>query len=150
MSTPAAALVASFADRAAAAQAAEHELRERLNAAIAAAARERVFAFRRTRLIRALAGAADGDVEAARSAQRRAVSAEIGWSGEGKSEAEILDRLVPVADAVRACACGSDGVTHDDAARLLGEFEAWFEQAHGKPFYALFDQYVSEVPVVDF
>jgi hypothetical protein len=32
----------------------------------------------------------------------------------------------------------------------LEAFEAWFETAHGKPFYVLFDQYVPEVPVVDF
>jgi hypothetical protein len=32
----------------------------------------------------------------------------------------------------------------------LEAFEAWFEGAHGKSFYALFDQYVPEVPVVDF
>jgi hypothetical protein len=32
----------------------------------------------------------------------------------------------------------------------LAAFEAWFEGVHGTPFYALFDQYFPEVPVVDF
>ena len=48
------------------------------------------------------------------------------------------------------CSCsaeaGSGAVVLDE----LERFETWFEGAHGKSFYALFDQYVPEVPVVDF
>jgi hypothetical protein len=43
-----------------------------------------------------------------------------------------------------------DGEAPPAVAPELEAFEAWFEGAHGKSFYALFDQYVSEVPVVDF
>jgi len=47
-------------------------------------------------------------------------------------------------------AYAADGEAPPAVAPELEAFEAWFEGAHGKSFYALFDQYVSEVPVVDF
>ncbi|MEQ1616094.1 MAG: hypothetical protein ABL904_25345 [Hyphomicrobiaceae bacterium] len=150
MSTTAAALVAEFADGARIAQIAEQELRQRMTAEIAKLERERAFAFRRTRLIQALAGVTDPDPEIAAAAQRRAISSEIGWTGESDIEKTILDHLAPVARAVWQCTCDMDEVGSAEVMADLQAFEAWFETAHGKSFYALFDQYVSEVPVVDF
>lgn len=150
MSEAAAALVAAFADRAASAETAERQLRARLNDEMARAALERTYAYRRARLVRTLAAHTDGDRASVVAKQRRAVTAEIGWSGETDAEKAILDRLGPVAAAVSDCACGEAAGSHDEVMRHLAAFEAWFSATHGKSFYTLFDQYVTEVPVVDF
>jgi len=151
-STAAAALVAEFEAAAKKTQQAEEALRKRMAREIADLERQRAFAFRRARLIRALAAAGAGaeQEEAAAAAQRRAVSELIGWSDASEARDAILDRLGPVGRIVWLCACGAEEGTPASAAAALQEFEAWFEGAHGKPFYALFDQYVPEVPVVDF
>ena len=81
---------------------------------------------------------------------RQAVSDELGWTGTSEAYDAILTRLRPVARAVWQCACSVDGGVPPTVTTELEAFETWFEGAHGKPFYALFDQYVPEVPVVDF
>jgi hypothetical protein len=163
--TPAAlALVAEFESAAKATRAAEEELRKRLTEQIASIERQRAFAFRRTRLVRTLAVAAEADTakpapegsdEAKLAAeawtrQRRAVREELGWTGESQAYDTILMQLQPLGQAVLHCACS----TIPDAGTVvldeLEKFETWFESTHGKSFYALFDQYVPEVPVVDF
>jgi flavin-dependent dehydrogenase len=151
--TPAtAALVAEFEAAAKTAQQAEEALRKKLTQEVANLERQRAFAFRRTRLIRLLAtSAAAADAEdAAVTAQRCAVRDEIGWTGESEAHRAILDRLDPVGRAVWECTRedgeGAPAAVTDE----LKQFEAWFEEAHKKPFYALFDQYYPEVPVVDF
>jgi hypothetical protein len=146
------ALLADFENEARKAQQIENELRKRLTEEIGRLERRRAFAFRRTQLMRLLAGAAVGadSEEAAISAQRRAVREELGWSSEGPAYSRILDRLQPVGGAVWQCARGERA---GEAAAVYAEleaFEAWFENEHSKSFYALFDQYVPEVPVVDF
>ena len=114
--------------------------------------RQRAFAFRRTRLIRTLAtrgrrgvGARAGLGRAASGGARRAR-----LDRESDVYEAILVRLQPVALAVWKCACAVDSEAPPAVVPELEAFEAWFEGAHGKSFYALFDQYVSEVPVVDF
>jgi hypothetical protein len=152
MNPAAATLVAEYEAAAKTVQQAEEALRKRLTQEIVHLERQRAFAFRRTRLIRTLADAAAG-VEAedvAAAAQRRAVCEELGWSGESEAQGEILDRLQAVGRAVWQCTCGVDDATPSGVAAELARFEAWFEGARGKPFYALFDQYAPEVPVVDF
>lgn len=157
--TPAAApaLLAHFEAAAKTAQAQEVELRKKLAAEIAKAEQRRVYAFRRSRLIGLLAaslptkaGDETGSEDAAWTAQKRAVCDELGWSALSESYQEILARLAPVAGAVRT----SITAPQDDKAATVVEelerFEAWFLEAKGKPFYVLFDQYVPEVPVVDF
>jgi hypothetical protein len=163
--TPAAlALVAQFESAAKATRAAEEELRKKLTEQIAGVERQRAFAFRRSRLIRSLAAAVDTDAakpEAKHedeaeleakvwSQQRLAVREELGWTGESQSYDAILAQLGPLGSAVWQCARtdrpDAGTVVQDE----LEKFEAWFEGAHGKSFYALFDQYVPEVPVVDF
>ena len=146
----AAALVAEFADGARIAQAAEMALRQRMAEEIAKLERQRAFAFRRTRLVKALAGVIDPDPDAAAAAQRLAITDEIGWSGTSAIETTILDRLKPVGHAVWQCACEAEGATPAKVYDTLEEFETWYEGQYGKPFYALFDVYVVEAPVVDF
>jgi hypothetical protein len=155
--TPAAtALLATYEAAAKSAQAAEEELRERMAAEVARLERQRAFAFRRARLIRALAqhaGTADAEPEEAWRAQRQAVRHELGWIEPSDAHDKILTLLEPVARAVRACVNGGegrDGATAAAVQKELAAFEAWFEDAHGTPFYTLFDQYFPEVPVVDF
>jgi len=152
--TPAAmVLVAEFESAAKTAQAAEAELRKRMAGEVARLERQRAFAFRRTRLIRALAasaGTAKSEPEEVWRAQRQAVRDELGWTSDSDAYDAILARLQPVASAVWKCACAADGEPPAAVAPELEAFEAWFENAHGKSFYALFDQYVTEVPVVDF
>ncbi len=152
--TPAAkALVAGFESAAKTAQVAEADLRKRMAEQIGRLERQRAFAFRRTRLIRTLAGSAGPEAsepEQVWGAQRQAVRDELGWTGKSESYDAILARLQPVALAVWKCACAVDGEAPPAVAPELEAFEGWFEGAHGKSFYALFDQYVTEVPVVDF
>jgi hypothetical protein len=152
--TPAAlALVTEFESAAKSAQVAEAELRKTMTEQIARLERQRAFAFRRTRLVRTLADSAG--VEASQpeqvwAAQRQAVRDELGWTGTSEAYDAILARLRPVGLAVRTCACAAEGEATTPVTPELEAFEAWFESAHGKSFYALFDQYVPEVPVVDF
>ena len=37
-----------------------------------------------------------------------------------------------------------------DAAKVLAEFEAWYASSHPVPFWVLFENVISETPVVDF
>jgi hypothetical protein len=147
--TPAvAALLADFESAAKAAQAAEAELRKAMAEQIARAERQRAFAFRRTRLIRTLADSIPG--HATWAAQGQAVRDELGWTRNSESYDAIIAQLKPVADAVRECLCKVEGPPPAAVSDALVTFETWFEGEHGKSFYALFDQYVPEVPVVDY
>ena len=153
MMTAAAALLAQFEQEAKAAQAAEAQLRKSLAEQIARLERRRAYAFRRTRLVRALAEAVPKDLAAdkpddAWPLQSKAVCEELGWGALSDSYKTILAQLAPVGRAVaqRIVSPGDDA----NVVGALEAFETWFEGAHGKPFYVLFDQYMPEVPVVDF
>ncbi len=152
MTAVAAELVAGFEAAAKTAQQAEEASRKKMAEEVARLARRRAFAFRRTRLVRALANAAVGAEleDAALAAQRHAVREELGWTGESAAYGAILDRLQPVGLIVWQCACGAESGTPAAVHAELEAFETWFEDANGKSFYVLFDQYVPEVPVVDF
>lgn len=146
------ALVAEFEAAAKMAQHAEAELRKTLTEQLARAERQRAFAFRRTRLIRVLTtAAATAETEdAAMTAQACGLREDLGWSGASAAQDEILERMRPLARAVWQCVRGTDGYSSPAVAAELEAFEQWFQQARGQPLYSLFDQYVPEVPVVDF
>jgi hypothetical protein len=152
--TPAAlALLAEFESAAKSAQVAEAELRKTMTEQIGRLERQRAFAFRRSRLVRTLADSAGleaSEADQVWAMQRQAVREELGWTGKSEAHDAILARLQPVAQAVRQCVCTLEGQAPAPVTPQLEAFEAWFEGAHGKSFYALFDQYVPEVPVVDF
>lgn len=152
MSAASQALVAEFEAAATAAQQAEEALRKKMAAEVAHLERQRAFAFRRMRLVRILTAAAmeQASEEAAVAAQRCGVRDDLGWSGTGEAHEAILARLQPVGRAVWQCTCGADGGTPHRVGVELKAFEDWFEAEHGKSFYALYDQYFPEVPVVDF
>lgn len=151
MAPDAQSLIGEFEMAAEAARRSEEELRRRMADEVARLERQRAFAFRRTRLVRALVtgalAAATPDEVAA--GQRNAVIAALAWESLTPAHEAILDALEPAGRAVWRCVCEeSAGISIVKEA--LAEFEAGFEAAHGKSFYALFDQYVPEVPVVDF
>jgi hypothetical protein len=152
--TPAAhALLAEFEAAAKSALAAEDELRKSMLERIAHLERRRAFAFRRMRLVRVLADAAASEVSEtgdAWPAQRLAVRQELGWSATSETNDAILARLEPVGRAVWRRVTGAEEEAPADVVPELEAFEAWFQEKHGKPFYAVFDQYFPEVPVVDF
>jgi hypothetical protein len=153
MIPPAQAMLATFEAAATAAGKAEAALRKRMEAEVAAAERERAFAYRRLNLMRMLAraiGRAEGE-EAAVAGGLAAVRGELGWESDSDSRTETLTRLAPVVRAVFAgLAAANDGeVPATDVARSLADFEAWYERAHGRPFWALFEQEIAEMPLVE-
>ena len=153
MTLPAMTLLTHFEAAAMAAQASETELRKALAQQIAKAERHRTYAFRRTRLVRALAThdmPANDTAEAAWAAQQKSVCEELGWSVISENHQNILTRMQPLAAAVQACVSAPQELPASAVLRELETFELWFEQAHGKSFYVLFDQYVPQVPLVDF
>jgi hypothetical protein len=138
MNPEAAALLAEFEAAAQSAQKAEEALRRKMAAEIAAVEKRRVVAFRRTRLIRALASAAAETEESAVAAQRGAVREELNWQGANAAHEEVLDRLQPVGRAVWRCVRDAPEGTAVNAE--LAAFETWFEAERGNSFYRLFDQ----------
>jgi hypothetical protein len=115
--------------------------------------RDRAFAFRRLNVMRAVIAAVttpekDEDAVAAGIA---ALRDELGWVGTSEARTIVLDRFAEVARTVReAVAPAGSGVEAPDALAALAAFEAWYADTHPGPFWALFDQYVPENPVVDF
>jgi tRNA A37 N6-isopentenylltransferase MiaA len=158
MNETAAALVAEFESAARTVQQAEDALRKRMADEVAELERRRAFAFRRANVVRALAqaAAASETEEAALAAQRASLRDELDWRLESAVQREILDRLQPLGRLMWRCLRGEDGGAKgkedmSSAVRAeLDAFESWFETAHGKSFYTLFDQYVPELPVVEF
>jgi hypothetical protein len=152
MNEAAAALVASFEGAAKRAQDAETILRKKVAEEIARLERQRAFAFRRARLVGILATSAEGleKEDEAASAQSAAVGEELGWGGESPARIAILDEMKPLGLSVWRCVCGGEDASPEEVTAEIERFETWFESKHGTPFYALFDQYVPEVPLVDF
>jgi len=153
MTPQAQALLAEFDAAAKSAQHLETELRRTLSDELARLERERVSAFRRSRLIRILASAGDASAaqDAVIAAQARALASDLGWGDmPSAAQSEILEHMRPLGIAVWQCSCGDNGVSPGNVQGELARFEQWFEAARGKPLYSLFDRYVPEVPVVDF
>jgi hypothetical protein len=141
--------------KAAANQAAASETAFRRDIAlrIKALERERAFAFRRLNLMRAVAAAVTGPEkdDDAVAAGVAALRDEIGWVGASEARTEVLDRFAEVARALRAVVAPTEADAEPpDPLAALDAFEAWYADTHTGPFWALFDQYVPENPVVDF
>jgi hypothetical protein len=152
--TPAARdLLAQFEAAAAAANEAEAALRKRMEREVAAAERERAFAYRRLNLMRTLTQAVESaeSEEVAVASGLAAVRARLGWADDSDTRTETLDRFRPVvrttfmslASAEEAPSCAAD------PARALAEFEAWYVATYGRPFWVLFEQEIEEMPLVE-
>ncbi len=132
---------------------AEAELRKEMSARLKAIEQERAFAYRRLNLMRAVAqavaGAGSQDAAAAQAAA--ALRERLGWSGDSEPRLRTLEKFAPVAKAVFASLAPAEAEAPEaDALAALGDFEAWYLQSFGTPFWVLFEHYIPETPVVDF
>jgi hypothetical protein len=134
-----------------AAESAEAAFRREAAARIAALEGERAFAYRRLNWMRAVAETVTGteDEENAIAHVRAALRTRLGWHGDDAGHEAVLERFSDVARA--AFACLTPGQDEDaDVAAALPAFETWYQQTHGRSFWALFEHYIPETPLVDF
>ncbi len=122
---------------------------------IAALECERVFAFRRLNLMRAVADgvAAAEDEEIAAATGIGILRSRLDWADGSEAQLAILSRFAPVARALFAslAECAKPGTSVvSGAAQALAEFEAWYEHAYRTPFWVLLEQHMEETPRVDF
>jgi hypothetical protein len=75
---------------------------------------------------------------------------EFGWPAGSEAHKAILEEMKRLAVAIWQCVCETETGAVEAVGVELANFEAWFEATRGSPFYALFDQYVPETPLVDF
>lgn len=113
--------------------------------------RERAFAFRRLNLMRAVADAmATAETEeAAVAAARATLRGRLGWASDSEARDAVAERFTPVATAMFA-SLAPDAEQPPDIGAALDAFESWYASTHPGPFWALFEQYIPETPVVDF
>ena len=144
----------SEADRASAAESAFHrELTQRIKVL----EQERAFAFRRLNLMQSIAGAvATTEDQAIAVANSQALlRSELGWDEISNSRSAILSRFAPVAGAVFANLTppssdeGHAPSPDAEVINALADFERWYAASHPTPFWALFDRYVPEMPLVE-
>jgi hypothetical protein len=135
----------------------EAEFRRTMNARVAALAEARAFAHRRMNIMRSLfdtvAQADDGAIAVA--AAVAALRNRLGWREESEARDEVLERYGALAlAAFHATREDEASVAPDtpapDVGAALAEFEAWYAEARGKPFWVLFEHYMPETQLVDF
>lgn len=145
-------LIAVFEQAAEAARRAEDAYRREATMRIEVLARERANAFRRLNLMRnttkAIAEAEDPDKATARA--RFIVASALGWDEIGPRQALVLDRLMPVFEAIQDEMSASEGPPGPGSQAALLAFEDWYQGETGTEFYALFERYMPETPRVDF
>jgi hypothetical protein len=115
-----------------AADAEETAFRREAAARIDTLERARTFAFRRLNVLRAMADAA-----------RRAPDPEA-------SVAAQLERLSTLAACIDAEVRANAAAPAGEPCAELASFEDWYAERFGSPFWAVFDRYSPETPVVDF
>jgi hypothetical protein len=139
---------------ASAADAEETAFRREAAARIQQLERARTFAFRRLNVLRAMAEAASRapDSETSIAAQLALIRDRLGWAGaDGETPRAVLDQLAPLAACVDAgVRAGTTASTPEDLSAELVRFERWYTERFGNEFWALFDRYSPETPVVDF
>lgn len=138
------------ADRAAATEA---DFRRETAQRIAVLERERSFAFRRFNFMRKVVSdiTKAKDEEEALGRAAATLRDELGWSGDSEARNAVLDRFASVTRAVLRSLgehAAEDTATGVDEA--LAAFERWYGQTHATAFWALFDQYMTQTPLVDF
>ena len=115
--------------------------------------RERAFAHRRLNFMRAIADvvATAESEEIAVTAATAAMQARLGWVSDSEARGEVLARFETVAQQMfAALAATEDETPRADVMATLAEFESWYSATHPNPFWALFDHYIPETPLVDF
>jgi len=128
------------ADRA---EKAEDAYRREAAQRVKALEQERSFAYRRLNLLRAVAGAMAEATEekAAIAAAEHVLRDKLGWASDSAPRLAVLRQFDAVASAMHGAA---------QEAAALAAFEAWYHEAHGSPFWILFEHYMRETPLVDF
>jgi len=135
---------------------AENAFRREIEERTKALQRERAFAFRRLNLMRAIAEAVATaeDSKLAVACGSAVLRTKLGWTSDSEARDAVLSRFAPVAEAVFDTLAPppppDEEAPKADVIQSLAEFERWYAQTHSSPFWALFDQYVTETPVVDF
>ena len=148
------ALFSTLEAAASAADAEERSFRREAAARIEALERARTFAFRRLNVLRAMAEAASraSDSAASIAAQLGLIRDRLGWAGaEGETPRAVLDQLASLAACVDAgVRAGAAANMAEDLSAELARFESWYAERFVNEFWALFDRYSPETPVVDF
>jgi hypothetical protein len=134
-----------------AAEAAEAAFRREVAARIAVLEGERAFAYRRLNWMKTVATTVTGveDEETAVAHVRSALRTRLGWQGDDSGHDAVLERFAAVARAAFA-GLAPGGDEDADVAEALAAFEAWYAETHGRSFWALFEHYIPETPLVDF
>jgi len=143
----------SEADRASGAESAFHrELTQRIKAL----EQERAFAFRRLNLMQSIAQAVATTEEPAIAVANglALLRADLGWNEDSESRSTVLSRFAPVIERVFANLTPANekaGPQAPDAEVInsLAEFERWYAASHDTAFWALFDHYIPEMPLVE-
>ena len=151
--TPPASFLDTLKAAADAAGAAETEFRRQAAERTKTLERERAFAFRRLNLMRAVAEvvATAESEEIAVASSSALLCVKLGWSSDSEARSAVLSRFSQIAAAVFADLAPPDAEAPPaDVTKTLAEFEAWYAATHAAPFWALFEHYVAETPVVDF
>jgi hypothetical protein len=157
---------------------AEETFRREAAERIAALSRARIFAFRRLNLVKTVVAAmAAAEDHPTAMAQARAVFLrEVNWTGASESQREVVEKFLPVADAIwDVQQAGKDSETREGETRggepkdgeskgvetrdneeragvveeRLAAFEQWFERNRSGPFLSLMDGEVLELPLVE-
>ena len=135
---------------------AENAFRREIAERTKALERERAFAFRRLNLMRAIAEAiaTAEDSKLAVACSLGVLRTKLGWTSDSEARDAVLSHFAPVAEAVFATLAPPHPPDQEapkaDVIQSLAEFERWYAEDHTTSFWALFDQYVMETPVVDF
>ena len=136
------------------AAAAENEFRRDTALRMKAMEDERAFAFRRYNLMRAVASAVASaeNEESAIAGATAILRSKLSWSSDSEARSAVLSHFTPVAQAAFASLTPVEGkdAPRPDVLAALGDFERWYAAAHASPFWALFENYMPETPVVDF
>jgi hypothetical protein len=134
------------------AEVAEAAFRREVAARIAGLERERAFAFRRVNLMKAIVeavGAAEDDATAI-AYGRAALRTRLGWDDDSEARSAVLSSFAPVTQAIFADLVPGEDETQTDVRAALMQFETWYAQTHTTPFWALFEHYIPQTPLVDF
>lgn len=135
------------------ADAEETKLRREFSERLKGIEQDRAFAYRRYNLMRLLAEAMSGaeSEEIAVGNAIAALRARLGWHGDSEAHDAVLSRFAPVGQALFADLAPPEAEADEvDVTAALKEFEVWYAERHGSPFWILFENYIPETPVVDF
>ena len=78
------------------------------------------------------------------------VRAGLGWESDSETRTATLSRFAPVVRATFASLAQPDAEAPGaDVPEALAVFEAWYSATYARPFWALFEQYIPEMPLVE-